>query len=265
MAGLLRPRHHRRVVQVAVNVGDSTWEEVDLAPPAPAAPGRNYGYPCMEGAFCEGSTTVTNCPCNNPSLTPPIYAYQHLAGNCAIVGGYVYRGCATPWLAGRYFFGDVCTGRVWSGRSNGTQLLDVVDHTADLWGSPAAGRPINSFGEDARGELYICTTGYIYKIVPATLPDCNDNGIADGCDIADGTSHDLNNNNVPDECEGFPCDADFNHDGDSGTDADINAFFACLGGNCCPTCGTADFNGDGDVGTDADIDSFFRVLGGGPC
>ena len=61
------------------------------------------------------------------------------------------------------------------------------------------------------------------------------------------------------------CTADFNHDGDPGTDADIEAFFACLGGSCCQTCGTADFNGDGDVGTDQDIDSFFRVLGGGAC
>jgi endonuclease/exonuclease/phosphatase family metal-dependent hydrolase len=59
--------------------------------------------------------------------------------------------------------------------------------------------------------------------------------------------------------------ADFNHDGDIGTDADIEAFFACLGGSCCPTCDSADFNGDGDIGTDADIEAFFRVLGGGPC
>ena len=59
--------------------------------------------------------------------------------------------------------------------------------------------------------------------------------------------------------------ADFNGDGDIGTDADIEAFFACLSGTCCPTCGSADFNGDGDVGTDADIESFFRVLAGGQC
>jgi hypothetical protein len=61
--------------------------------------------------------------------------------------------------------------------------------------------------------------------------------------------------------------ADFNCDGDVGTDADIEAFFACVGGNCpqppCPS--TADFNGDGDVGTDADIEAFFRVLAGGSC
>jgi hypothetical protein len=58
---------------------------------------------------------------------------------------------------------------------------------------------------------------------------------------------------------------DFNGDGALGTDADIEAFFACLGGDCCPTCGSADFNGDGAIGTDADIESFFRVLGGGSC
>ncbi len=61
------------------------------------------------------------------------------------------------------------------------------------------------------------------------------------------------------------CSADFNHDGDTGTDADIAAFFACLSGICCPSCNTADFNADGDTGTDQDIESFFRVLGGGPC
>ncbi len=59
--------------------------------------------------------------------------------------------------------------------------------------------------------------------------------------------------------------ADFNNDGDVGTDGDIEAFFACLGGTCCDTCGTADFNNDGDTGTDADIEAFFRVLGGGNC
>ena len=59
--------------------------------------------------------------------------------------------------------------------------------------------------------------------------------------------------------------ADFNNDGDVGTDADIEAFFACLAGSCCATCGSADFNADGDVGTDADIEAFFRVLGGGAC
>jgi hypothetical protein len=67
------------------------------------------------------------------------------------------------------------------------------------------------------------------------------------------------------EGSGEPCRADFNNDGDVGTDQDIEDFFQCVAGNCCPTCGSADFNGDGDVGTDADIEAFFRVLAGGAC
>jgi|GEM_PF-1356785 len=61
--------------------------------------------------------------------------------------------------------------------------------------------------------------------------------------------------------------SDFNGDGDFGTDQDIESFFACLAGSCCPTCfpGGSDFNADGDFGTDADIEAFFRVLAGGPC
>jgi hypothetical protein len=61
--------------------------------------------------------------------------------------------------------------------------------------------------------------------------------------------------------------ADFDCNGDVGTDADITAFFSCLAGNCpaAPCHSTADFNGDGDVGTDTDIEAFFRVLAGGNC
>jgi uncharacterized membrane protein len=63
----------------------------------------------------------------------------------------------------------------------------------------------------------------------------------------------------PDACGGL----DFNGDGDASTDADIEAFFACLAGSCCPTCwlGT-DINQDGDFATDADIEAFFSFLAG---
>jgi hypothetical protein len=65
-------------------------------------------------------------------------------------------------------------------------------------------------------------------------------------------------------CPHRACSADFDGDGSPATDADIQAFFLCLAGTCCPRC-TADFNNDGDTGTDADIEAFFRVLAGGPC
>jgi hypothetical protein len=69
-------------------------------------------------------------------------------------------------------------------------------------------------------------------------------------------------------CPGNECGtSDYNGDGDFGTDQDIEAFFACLGGQCCATCFCqgSDFNGDGDFGTDQDIEAFFRVLAGGNC
>jgi hypothetical protein len=71
----------------------------------------------------------------------------------------------------------------------------------------------------------------------------------------------------PTSCVPHCGSADFNCDGDIGTDSDINAFFACLSGNCppLPCISSADFNGDGDVGTDGDIEAFFRVLSGGGC
>jgi hypothetical protein len=61
--------------------------------------------------------------------------------------------------------------------------------------------------------------------------------------------------------------ADFDCNGDIGTDADIEAFFACLAGLCPgpPCSSSADFDGDGDSGTDADIEAFFRILAGNPC
>jgi hypothetical protein len=100
---------------------------------------------------------------------------------------------------------------------------------------------------------------------PVSGQDCNGNEWDDTIDIAFGDSVDVNGDGVPDECQ---CGtADFDGDGDLGTDADIEAFFACLGGSCCATCypNGADFNNDGDIGTDEDIESFFRVLGGGDC
>jgi hypothetical protein len=71
-------------------------------------------------------------------------------------------------------------------------------------------------------------------------------------------------------CRGEPSgcgSADFNCDGAVATDADIEAFFACLSGSCpaAPCTSTADFDGDGAVATDADIEAFFRVLAGGSC
>jgi hypothetical protein len=87
--------------------------------------------------------------------------------------------------------------------------------------------------------------------------------------ILDGLNHTGNPTGLNFTIKGTPAptcgSADFNQDGDVGTDADIYAFFACIAGSCCASCGSADFDGNGDVGTDGDIEAFFRVLAGGNC
>jgi glucose/arabinose dehydrogenase len=234
--------------------GDSTQEEVDRVPRNQG--GLNFGWPCMEGTWCTG---MGQCVCNSPGLTMPVYSYAHISSGAAI-GGYTYHGCAIPWLRGKYIFGDLSS-RVWALSWNGSAVTGVTNLSGQI------ATITRSFGEDAAGELYMCTTLGVYKIVPsAPYADCNGNGIPDGCEILSGAAPDVNHNFIIDSCEHpWPCNPDYNQDGAAGTDQDIEDFFSCLAGHCCPACGSADFNGDGAVGTDEDIESFFRVLAGGPC
>jgi glucose/arabinose dehydrogenase len=236
------------------DVGQDHREEIDVAFGNPA--GRNYGWKCEEGFSCTALPNCPTCPAIVPGTTQPIADYSHANDallapfnfrGCAIIGGYIYRGCAMPWLHGSYFFTDECTPTFFSFHYDGTAITGLTNRTSQLQPSGSTISQPVSFGEDAAGEMYIVdqnggtpTAGRIFKIVPAAAtPDCHH---------VCGT-------------------ADFNCDGDIGTDADIDAFFMCLSGNCpaAPCYNSADFDGDGDVGTDGDIEAFFRVLGGGSC
>jgi hypothetical protein len=117
-----------------------------------------------------------------------------------------------------------------------------------------------SNGFAAGGGVIAGATTSTLTITPAACPD---RGVY-ACLITTACGSDVWQGAVL-NVTGCTCTADFNNDGDVGTDADIAAFFACVAGNCCQSCGSADFNGDGDVGTDADLEAFWRVLGGGPC
>ncbi|MCH8822786.1 MAG: hypothetical protein IH984_04685 [Planctomycetes bacterium] len=75
------------------------------------------------------------------------------------------------------------------------------------------------------------------------LGDCNNNGIIDICDIADGNAADKNNNGLPDECDKPPCPWDIDNSGSVGV-GDLLMMFAQWG-----TAGPADFNADGIVNT----------------
>jgi len=134
------------------DVGQNLWEELDIVPAARA--GLNYGWNVMEGAHCYAGTG-----CDTTGLVVPALEYDHSYG-CAIIGGFVYRGHASPALAGQYFFSDYC--QAWL-RSITYQNGRITART--LWTVPRIGQVL-SFGEDAAGEVYLCDiNGPIYKFV----------------------------------------------------------------------------------------------------
>ena len=147
------------------DVGQGAREEVDLKAAGTGAAG-NYGWKIMEGTLCTGNTG--NCPptvppCNSPVFTPPILEYDHSLGDCAIIGGFRYRGTQVPGLPGLYLYSDNCTGRIRAGTEGppGTWTPSLL---LDMSSPPLN---ISSFGEDPAGELYVTAlnTGTVYRVV----------------------------------------------------------------------------------------------------
>ncbi len=142
------------------DVGQDAWEEVD-AQAYSSTGGENYGWKIMEGNHC-GSGGDTNCPtnpappaCGSPLFEYPVYEYSHAGGNCAIIGGYVYRGALDQSLVGAYLYGDLCSGRLW---------IDGLIVTPSI---PS----LQTFGQGADGELYAATgTGLLFRITHPHAP-----------------------------------------------------------------------------------------------
>ena len=144
------------------DVGQNSLEEVNLQSAASQG-GENYGWPLMEGTSCFQPSSN----CNDGSLTLPILEYSHSPGsNCSITGGYRYRGSEFPQMAGIFFYGDVCSGRIWGGNtdSNGDWVSKILlDTTVG----------ITSFGEDESGEIYLVNynNGDLLRINQINIPN----------------------------------------------------------------------------------------------
>jgi glucose/arabinose dehydrogenase len=136
------------------DVGQGMWEEIDYVPRARLNQVQNFGW-----AVYEGRAPTDNSRKLDPRgpYRPPIQVYSHALG-CSVTGGFVYRGKARTDLAGRYYYGDYCSGTVWSlkmvkGRMTGFRK--------ERFTIPS----LTSFGEDARGGLYaVSQRGLIYRI-----------------------------------------------------------------------------------------------------
>jgi len=88
------------------------------------------------------------------------------------------------------------------------------------------------------------------------ISDCNANGTPDADDIAAGTSHDINGNGVPDECE---CFGDIDIDGDVDLD-DLAVLLTNYGTPSGATFEDGDLDGDGDVDL-ADLAALLSAYG----
>ena len=135
------------------DVGQNRYEEIDYQPAASAG-GENYGWVIREGLH----ENLGQAPAG-AQFVDPVAEYTHGADGCSVTGGYVYRGAALPELAGAYFYGDYCSGRIWTLVKSGDQWQSAQFADTDF--------TISSFGEDEAGELYVCDlrAGGVYRLV----------------------------------------------------------------------------------------------------
>lgn len=140
------------------DVGQVTREEVSIF--RPTADGlENYGWRRWEGTYLHSPETSLYEPSR---YVPPVHEYAtHVNGRCAVTGGLVYRWGTVASVRGRYFFGDYCTGEVWSFVLRSGAKTDLRSHP----GLRVPGA-LSSFGGGPRGGVYLAdySAGRIYRI-----------------------------------------------------------------------------------------------------
>jgi glucose/arabinose dehydrogenase len=137
------------------DVGQNAWEEIDFRPHGRVGHLANYGWRVYEGR----ARLTREVPSAAGDLLFPVSVYAHEEG-CSVTGGYVYRGGADRSALGRYFFGDWCSGTIWSLRVEAGRAVDV---RREAW---RIGQ-LSSFGEGANGELFAVSVGAgrVYRLI----------------------------------------------------------------------------------------------------
>ena len=125
------------------DVGQNAYEEIDRVG-VPAA--HDFGWSCKEGV-----TTFNADKCGDRHLTAPIQVIPHSpGGNCAVIGGCVYRGKKYAKVAdGMYVYTDNCSGTVWGLRRSGGRWVNA--QIGSISGGPSG------LGLSQSGELYAVT------------------------------------------------------------------------------------------------------------
>jgi hypothetical protein len=167
------------------DVGQGAREEIDYALQPNAGRGVNFGWNCREGLIAYPDPAAT---CSGRSFTEPVHDYPHSGRDpddqgCAITGGYIVRDPGLTELAGRYVYGDYCTGILRSA------VLGLPAATDDRSEGVNVGSP-SSFGEDSCGRVYVASlSGTVSRLVDSTPTDCGTPPPAGGpcAQVVDGT------------------------------------------------------------------------------
>ena len=141
------------------DVGQDAAEEIDRIRVEPDERPKNLGW----GPF-EGTTRVRRGGdrLHRGELVWPVAAYRHERGRCSVTGGLVYRGSRVPALAGRYVYGDFCSGELWSLKPKPGEGAE------DLRRERAKVPQLTHIGADERGELLMASSsGTIYRAYAA--------------------------------------------------------------------------------------------------
>ncbi|MFL5821460.1 MAG: PQQ-dependent sugar dehydrogenase [Solirubrobacteraceae bacterium] len=159
------------------DVGEQSEEEIDFEPRGRTA-GRNYGWRVFEGfrkagtppAYAEEERAIAKQKA--PGAVFPVFAYKHpphpptqkTRACLSIIGGNFVRDRTLRGYAGRFLYGDFCSGRIYS---------IVLNSGSSHSNFPAVARPVTpltSFGEDAAKHIYVCAQGGpVYRLTSPGL------------------------------------------------------------------------------------------------
>lgn len=143
------------------DVGHETYEEVDFQK-AGSKGGQNYGWPYFEANHRFWKSKIAK-----KGFTFPISEYKHPYGEC-IVGGYVYRGSASPALWGTYLYSDWEMG--WINGIRRTTPTGALLKKPQGLRLATTGTDPSAFGVDEAGEPYFVDWlgGGLYRITATT-------------------------------------------------------------------------------------------------
>jgi glucose/arabinose dehydrogenase len=166
------------------DVGQSTWEEIDLA-----QPGADYGWNVREGHCATGSTS--NCGAPPAGMTNPVYDYgrgtvpETTASGCGSItgGAFVPNGIWPAAYDDTYLFADYVCG--WIFRLTGSGPFAASDFATSLGGSSATSLTFGPFGG---GQALYYTTyaagGQVRRVFYAQAGNNSPTAVASGAPLS---------------------------------------------------------------------------------